>query len=375
MQPSTPPPKLLDEVRRALRIRHRSPRTEEAYLHWIRRFIRFHDRRHPRELGRDDITRFLSSLAVDHHVAAATQSQALSALVFLYRHVLHAPFDWLDPIERARRPARLPVVLTRAEVSAVLACLRGTPWLVCSLLYGSGLRLLEACELRIKDVDLDGRKLLVRGGKGRKDRRTMLAGPLLLPLAEQIERVRLLFQRDLAEGAGNVTLPDAIAQRAPEAARDFRWQWLFPAARTFVDPRTGQRRRHHVHESGIQRAMASAVRSAGIRKRASCHSLRHSFATHLLERGHDLRTIQVLLGHRDVKSTEIYTHVLNRGPSGLQSPLDDAIASMTSTSSAPTHHSPALGGSPDAPAGPVPTGSTTIPRTPMGSKPRSPFPS
>jgi integron integrase len=319
------PPRLLDEVRRALRMRHRSPRTEEAYLYWIRRFIRFHDRRHPRELGRDEIERFVSSLATDHRVSASTQGQALSALVFLYRQVLHLPFDWLDQLVRARKPKRVPVVLARAEVAALIARLDGVHQLMAALLYGSGLRLLECCRLRIKDVDLERREITVRFGKGRKDRITLVPESLIEPLAVHIERVQALHQRDLRNGAGYVVLPDSLDRKYPQAQRDFLWQWLFPASRTYADLTTGQCRRHHAHETGLQRAVKTAARAAGIRKRATCHSLRHSFATHLLERGHDIRTIQELLGHADVSTTEIYTHVLNRGPFGVQSPLDDVL--------------------------------------------------
>ena len=340
MGPSAPAPKLLDEVRRALRVRHRRPRTEEAYLHWIRRFIRFHDYRHPRELDASAVSAFLSDLAVQQHVSASTQNQALSALLFLYRHVLHQPFDHLGHVERAKRPERLPIVLTRMEVAAVLTELRGTPRLVAALLYGSGLRLLEACSLRIKDLDLDRRELLVRDGKGRKDRRTMLPEPLLAALAQQCERARALHDRDLAEDLGAVALPDSLERKLPSAARDFAWQWLFPASRTYVDRETGEVRRHHVHPTVVQRAFAEAVRNARLTKRATCHSFRHSFATHLLERGQDIRTIQELLGHRDVSTTEIYTHVLNRGARAVPSPLDEALAYLPQASRTPNRLPP-----------------------------------
>jgi integron integrase len=320
-----PAPKLLDAVRQTLRMRHRSPRTEEAYLHWIRRYIRFHDHRHPRDLGRDDVTRFISSLAVERNVSPSTQTQALSALVFLYKHVLQLPFDWLDHIARARKPKRVPVVLTRREVAAVLDQLTGTYWLIASLLYGSGLRLLEACQLRIKDIDLERHELVVRDGKGRKDRRTVIAEHVIEPLRAQLRAVRDLHEQDLLADAGHVALPNALARKYPNAERDWLWQWAFPATRIYIDLDTGRKRRHHIHESAVQKAVKAAAQAAGITKRATCHSFRHSFATHLLERGYDIRTIQELLGHHDVKTTEIYTHVLNRARFGVQSPLDDTM--------------------------------------------------
>jgi integron integrase len=318
-------PKLLDQVRQMLRMRHRSPRTEEAYLHWIRRYIRFHGHRHPRDLGRDDITSFISSLAVERNVSPSTQTQALSALVFLYKHVLQLPFDWLDHIARARKPKRVPVVLTRREVAAVLDQLTGTYWLIASLLYGSGLRLLEACQLRIKDIDLERHELVIRDGKGRKDRRTVIAEHVIAPLRAQLRAVHDLHEQDLLADAGHVALPSALARKYPNAERDWLWQWAFPATRIYIDTSSGRKRRHHIHESAVQKAVKAAARAAGITKRATCHSFRHSFATHLLERGYDIRTIQELLGHHDVKTTEIYTHVLNRGRFGVQSPLDDTM--------------------------------------------------
>lgn len=338
--PAPQPPRLLDELRRALRVRHRSPRTEEAYVHWVRRFIRFHGMRHPRDLGPAETTAFLTDLAVEFRVSASTQGQALSALLFLYRHVLHQPLTWLDQVERARKPVRLPVVLSRRDVSSLLANLHGIPSLIAGLLYGSGLRLLEACQLRIKDVDLERRQLLVRDGKGRKDRRTMLAAHLIHPLGAHIAKVHTLFQRDRATGAGYVALPNALDHKYPNAQCDWSWQWLFPATRTHLHPASGQRRRHHFHETAVQRAVVQAARTAGLTKRATCHSLRHSFATHLLERGYDIRTIQELLGHADVRTTEIYTHVLNRGPFGVASPLDEVSeTTMPSVSSPPPERS------------------------------------
>lgn len=343
---SSKPPRLLDQVRAELRVRHRSPRTEEAYIHWIKHFIRFHSLRHPSQLGADEISQFLKYLAIEKHVSASTQTQALSALVFLYRHVLRTPFEWIDNLTRAKRPTRLPVVLTRSEIRRIFEHLNGAPRLIAALLYGSGLRLMEACTLRVKDVDLERRELTVRDGKGRKDRRSVLADQTLGMLREQLAHVRALHVRDIAAGAGYVTLPDALADKYPNAARELPWQWLFPATRTYIDARTGQRRRHHLHETVVQRAVAAATRQAQLSKRASCHSFRHSFATHLLDRGYDIRTIQELLGHKDVKTTEIYTHVLNRGARGVLSPLDetmDEFPGLVSTAP-PTTSQPLLHG-------------------------------
>ena len=306
-------------------MRHRSPRTEEAYVHWVRRFIRFHGLRHPRELGRQEITAFLSDLATEHSVSASTQNQALCALLFLYRHVLEAPFPWLEDLQHAKRPARLPAVLSRSEVASVLAALEGPPKLIASLLYGAGLRLLEACRLRIKDLDIEGKQILVRDGKGRKDRRTLLPARLQSELRVQLARSRAVYQEDMARGAGVVELPDALARKYPNASREWPWQWLFPATRTYVHPATGCIQRHHYHESAVQRAVVQAARRSGVERRVTCHTFRHSFATHLLERGYDIRTIQELLGHQDVSTTEIYTHVLNRGPFGILSPFDEVV--------------------------------------------------
>ena len=317
-------PPLLTQLRTAIRTRHYSPRTEEAYAQWVRRFIRFCGTRHPRELGAGDVTRFLSSLAVDANVSASTQNQALAAIVFLYRDVLGMPVGWLNGLVRAKRPSRVPVVFTREEVRQLFGQLsgRGTSALVVELLYGSGMRLLETLQLRVKDVDFGANQITVCGGKGDRDRHTMLPerakGVLLRHLAE----VRTQHERDVAAGAGWVALPGALGVKYPNAGREWGWQWVFPAGRGYEDPATRQRRRHHLHETVVQRAFKEALRASRIPKAASCHTLRHSFATHLLEAGYDIRTVQELLGHRSVSTTMIYTHVLNRGGLGVKSPVD-----------------------------------------------------
>ena len=321
--PPTPrAPRLLDRVREAVRARHYSRRTEKAYVAWVRRYVLFHRKRHPSEMGAAEITQYLSSLAVAGKVAASTQNQALSALLFLYREVLQHELPWLDDIVRAKRPARLPVVLTRNEVRAVIRQLRGTPRLMAILMYGSGLRLLECARLRVKDVDFERQQITVRAGKGDKDRVTTLPAVIRSELIGQLEFVKKQHDVDLGQGAGWVELPWALARKYPRAGREWPWQWIFPATRLYVDRETGQRRRHHLHESVVQRAVKDAVRHAGIPKRATCHTFRHSFATHLLEDDRDIRTVQELLGHRDVSTTMIYTHVLNRGPAGVRSPAD-----------------------------------------------------
>jgi len=315
-------PRLLDRVRAVIRARHYSRRTEGAYVAWIRRYILFHDKRHPTDMGAPEITRFLSSLAVEGNVAASTQNQALSALLFLYRDVLEVELPWLDGIVRAKRPQRLPVVLTRDEVRAVLRRLEGAPRLMAYLLYGAGLRLLECCRLRVQDVDFASNQIVVRGGKGDKDRMTMLPAVIKPDLARHLESVREQYRRDVECGAGWVELPTALARKYPNAGREWVWHWVFPATRMYVERLTAQRRRHHLHESVLQRAVKHAVWHAGIAKRAGPHTLRHSFATHLLEEGRDIRTVQELLGHRDVSTTMIYTHVLNLGPAAVRSPVD-----------------------------------------------------
>ncbi len=304
-----PKPRLLDRVRAALRIRHYSRRTEEAYVAWIRRYILFHGKRHPVEMGAPELTRFLSSLAVDGKVAASTQNQALSALLFLYREVLDLEVPWLDDVVRAKRPQRLPGVLTREEVRAVLRPLEGVPRLMAHLLYGAGLRLLECCRLRVQDVDFATNRIVVRTGKGDEDRVTMLPQVVKADLARPLEGVREQHARDLQYGAGWVDLPTALARKYPNAGRECGWQWVFPATRLYVDRDTRQRRRHHLHESVLQRVVKGAVRRAGIAKRATPHTLRHSFATHLLEGGADLRSVQEMLGHSDISTTQIYTHL------------------------------------------------------------------
>lgn len=318
--------RLQDRFREAIRARHYSFRTERAYRGWIRRYVLFHGVRHPGEMGEAEVARFISHLATERRVSASTQNQALSALLFLYREVLGRNLALVDGVVWAKRARRLPVVLTRAEVDAVLGHLHGTCWIMASLLYGAGLRLLECARLRVKDIDLARREILVRDGKGRKGRLTLLPEKVRQPLAAHLARVRLQHQTDLESGSGSVHLPDALARKYPHAAREWSWQWVFPATRHHVDRETGERRRHHLHESVLQRAVKSAARAAGIPKPATCHTLRHSFATHLLESGYDIRTIQELLGHRDVPTTMIYTHVLNRGPGprGIRSPLDQS---------------------------------------------------
>lgn len=315
-------PKLLDLVRQALRVRHYSPRTEDAYCNWIRRFILFHDKRHPNELGANEVQRFLDHLAHDRGVSAGTQNQALAALVFLYNEVLARGLERHVTLVRARLPDRIPVVLTPSEVTKLLGQLKGAPLLMASLLYGAGLRLIECARLRVKDVDFERREIRLHDGKGRKDRLAPLPATLIPSLREHCQRMQLQHEADLRSGAGYVELPNALRRKYPNAAREWPWQWLFPATRLYHHPETNERRRHHLHETVLQRAVRHAALTAHLTKRVSCHTLRHSFATHLLEAGYDIRTIQELLGHRDVATTMIYTHVLNRGPLGVRSPLD-----------------------------------------------------
>lgn len=315
-------PKLLDQLRSAIRARQFSPRTEEAYVGWVRRYIVFHGKRHPADLDSSAIAAFLSSLAGTRQVSASTQRQAASALLFLYREVLRLPVDVPHAVTRPPQPRRLPIVLARPEVAAVLAEMSGQQRVVVSLLYGSGLRLMEALQLRLKDVHLDRHEITVRAGKGGHDRVAILPTALRTDIRRQIERVRAQHEKDLRHDAGWVDLPAGLGSKMPGAGRQLAWQYLFPAARSHVDDDTNQRRRHHLHETAVQRAVSEAVKRARITKRATCHTFRHSFATHLLEDGYDIRTIQELLGHSDVSTTMIYTHVLNRGARGVRSPFD-----------------------------------------------------
>ena len=315
-------PQLLQQVRDVIRVKHYSIRTEQAYLNWIKKFIRFHNNQHPANLAENEITAFLNHLAVQKKVAASTQNQALSAILFLYKEVLSQEIGWLGNLQKAKKPERLPLVFTREEVRKVLLQLEGTYWLMASLLYGSGLRLMECIRLRVKDVDFRYKQITVRDGKGNKDRVTMLPQKLSPHLQRHIVRVKNLHERDLKEGFGEVYLPFALERKYPNASREFSWQYVFPAAKRSIDPRSGKNRRHHVGETVLQRAVKKAVLNTGINKPGSCHTLRHSFATHLLEDGYDIRTVQDLLGHKDIRTTMVYTHVLNRGGKGVRSPLD-----------------------------------------------------
>jgi integron integrase len=316
------PPKLLVQLRHTIRARHYSIRTEEAYVDWVRRYILFHDKRHPAAMGGAEVTAFLTHLAVDRAVASPTQMQARSALLFFYKEVLGVQLPWLDELVVAKASARLPVVLTPREVQSLLMALNGPTHLIASLLYGTGMRLLEGLRLRVKDIEFSRREITVRRGKGAKDRITVLPENLITPLQAQLARAKAQHDADLAQGRGAVWMPDALAVKYPAAAKAWGWQWAFPAAQFSVDPRTGEQRRHHVQEASIQRAVARAAKSTGLDKPCTPHVLRHSFATHLLQSGYDIRTVQELLGHADVKTTMVYTHVLNRGGRAVRSPLD-----------------------------------------------------
>ena len=315
-------PRLLDRVREAIRVRHYSLRTEEVYLQWVRRYILFHGKRHPDDMGEAEVAAFLSYLAMERNVAAATQNQALSAILFLYTNVLGRDLDWLKDVARAKHPRRLPVVLSRDEIQRVLAWMVGINSLLARLMYGTGMRAMESLQLRVKDVDFAYRQVIIREGKGNKDRVAPLPETLVEALQIQLARVRDLHNRDLAEGFGTVYLPHALARKYPKANRDWGWQYVFPSTTRGCDPRSREIRRHHWHDQNVQRALRKAARDAGVIKRLTTHVLRHSFATHLIEDGYDIRTIQELLGHKDVATTMIYTHVVNRGGRGVKSPLD-----------------------------------------------------
>ncbi len=315
-------PRLMDQVRDVLRVHHYSLRTEQSYLQWIRRYILFHGKRHPREMGEEEISAFLTYLAVKKDVSASTQNQALSALLFLYKKVLGIEPAWLDGVTRAKRPKRLPVVLPRETVRTLLSQLTGTHKLVAYLIYGTGMRLMEAARLRVKDVDFSYRQITIRAGKGDKDRKTILPGKLISPLQRQLELSRRLFDLDRAEQSPGVELPYALERKYPNAGKEWPWFWVFPAQNRSTDPRSGIIRRHHFYEKSLQRSIKKAVRDLGLASTVSVHTLRHCFATHLLDNGYDIRTVQELLGHKDVRTTMIYTHVLNKGGLGVRSPLD-----------------------------------------------------
>ena len=315
-------PKLLDRLREALRSRHYSGRTEEAYCHWVKRFIFFHQVRHPAEMAEPEINAFLTHLAVKEKVSASTQNQALSALLFLYRKVIGREVGELGEVIRARKPARVPVVMSRDETKAVLGALTGDKWLMASMMYGAGLRLMECLRLRVKDIDFARNEMSVRDSKGAKDRITMLPASLKAPLQAHLEKVKAIHGRDLADGWGRVLMPDALDRKYPNAPADWRWQWVFPQEKRWKNPATREEGRHHIDESIVQKAVKEAVAKAGLTKRTTCHTFRHSFATHLLENGYDIRTVQKLLNHSDVKTTMIHTHVLNRKPTSIRNPVD-----------------------------------------------------
>lgn len=327
-QPVAATPTLLDQVRQAIRTRHLSASTEQAYVGWIKRFILSHRNRHPVEMGEQEIAGFLSSLATVRRVSASTQNQALNALLFLYHEVLGKTIGLVQGVVRAKRPRRLPVVLTREEVGWLLACLEGAPWLMAMLLYGAGLRLMECCRLRVKDIDFSKNQIVVRAGKGDKDRYTMLPAAAKDPLLRHLQAVKRRHEEDLGQGMGRVSLPDALEHKYPNAGKEWGWQWVFPATSQYIDRLTGEKRRHHLHESVLQKAVKDARLMAGLSKPAGPHTMRHCFATHLLEDGYDIRTVQELLGHTDVSTTMIYTHVLNRGGRGVRSPVDGLAISL-----------------------------------------------
>lgn len=313
---------LLNKVSDAIRFKHYSRRTEQAYIQWVKRFILFHNKKHPKDMGANEVTAFLTHLAVNRNVAASTQNQALSAILFLYKEVLQIKLPWLDNVTRAKRPKRLPVVFSRDEIKAILSQYDGTRWILLSLMYGTGMRLMETVRLRVKDVDFAYKHILVRDGKGNKDRVTVLPNSLIEPLKTHLTKVHDMHERDLKDGYGEVYMPYALNRKYQNAPRSWAWQYVFPSKKLSTDPRSGDVRRHHLDESAIQKTLKQAIRNTGIVKHGSTHTLRHSFATHLLEDGYDIRTVQDLLGHKDVKTTQIYTHVLNKGAGGVRSPLE-----------------------------------------------------
>lgn len=320
---SAQPLRLMDQVRQVARLKHFSPKTEKSYLYYIHDFILFHNKQHPKNMGIAQIRTYLAHLAIQKKVAASTQNVALSALLFLYKRVLNIDLPYIDNIERARKPARLPVVFTQDEVNRILANMGGIHQLTASLLYGSGLRLTECLSLRIKDVDFGYRQIIIRDGKGFQDRQTMLPSSLIEPLQTQLQYVKKLHQQDLSAGFGAVFLPNALEKKYPSLDREWGWQFVFPAVRLTHDLQSKVMRRYHIQERPLQRAVKIAIKASGVIKHGSCHTFRHSFATHLLQNGYDIRTVQELLGHKDVKTTMIYTHVLNKGGHGVRSPLDD----------------------------------------------------
>ncbi len=322
MQNQPAKPRLLDQLRDRIRLKHYSRRTEDAYLDWAKRYILYHNKRHPQEMGKQEVEAFLTHLATERNVAAATQNQAKAALQFLYKEVLEIQLPWLDEVEQAKKPKRLPVVLTEKEVQALLAHVPQAYALLARLIYGTGMRLLEGLRLRVQDLDFERYELVIREGKGAKDRVTMLPQSLVQPLQEHLKQVRLLHEQDLQKGFGEVWLSESLARKYPNAGREWPWQYVFPSFRLSVDPRSGVTRRHHLDEKGLQRAIKQAATDAGLTKNVTPHTLRHSFATHLLQAGYDIRTVQELLGHKDVQTTMIYTHVLNKGGRGVTSPLD-----------------------------------------------------
>lgn len=316
-------PKLLTQLSQAMRSRHYSRSTEATYIQWVKRFIFFHHVRHPQEMAEPEINAFLTHLAVKEHVSASTQNQALCAIIFLYKYVLDRKIGDIGEVIRARKPVRLPVVMTKAEVKAVLSNLTGDKWIIAHLMYGAGLRLMECLRLRVQDLDFNKNQINVRDGKGDKDRVTMFPESVKKPLTEHLNKVKKIHDADISRGFGRVLMPDALARKYPNASREWRWQWVFPQETLWQNKKTGERGRHHIDESIIQKSVKDAVAKAELVKRATCHTFRHSFATHLLEDGYDIRTVQELLGHKDLKTTMIYTHVLNKGPSAVRSPADN----------------------------------------------------